>query len=248
MIGLESIYGLLAAQDVLLFILPAFIIARWKSKQPVTWLQMASPKWMVRREAGWTAFIMIVLQPAINLLGELNGMISLPSFMADMEAWMQKMEAANAETTEMILSASEPWQIIMNFLLIAVLAAFSEELLFRGALQGLFGHKHTGIWSVAILFSLMHLQFYGFIPRMLMGALFGYMMVWCGSLYIPMLMHLTNNALVVMINYIALGKPEMRTAIESFGTGSTWWAGVLSLIIGGWMIYKFHQLCLERRS
>ncbi|MBQ4391446.1 MAG: CPBP family intramembrane metalloprotease [Paludibacteraceae bacterium] len=251
---LSVIYSLLVGQDILLFILPAFIIARWKSRQPVTWLQMAPPKWMNREQATWAVLIMVVLQPAINLLGDLNSRIALPQFLSGMEAWMQKMEAANAATTDMLLSGSEPWQIIMNFLVVGVLAAFSEEMLFRGALQGWFsGRKdqspitnyqsHIGIWAAAILFSCMHLQFYGFIPRMLMGALFGYAMVWCGSLYIPMMMHMTNNVLVVLLNYIVLDKPDAKASIEAFGTGTTWWVGLLSLALGTWMIYHFYRIC-----
>jgi hypothetical protein len=76
-----------------------------------------------------------------------------------------------------------------------------------------------------------------------MGALFGYAMVWCGSLYIPMMMHMTNNVLVVLLNYIVLDKPDAKASIEAFGTGTTWWVGLLSLALGSWMIYHFYRIC-----
>ena len=87
--------------------------------------------------------------------------------------------------------------LLINMVMIGVIPAIGEEFLFRGALQKIFSewtkNKHLGIWISAILFSAMHLQFYGFIPRMLLGALFGYTLLWTGSLWIPIFGHFVNN-------------------------------------------------------
>ena len=249
--SIGSLYGLLVGQDILLFILPAILIARWKSKQPSEWLQLTSPNGWLKREHAWVAVLgMVVLQPGINLLADLNSRISLPSFMADIELWMQKMEEANAATTNLLLSGEEPWQILANFLVVGVLAAFSEELLFRGALQSWFREHMSqtmAIWVVAILFSLMHLQFYGFVPRMLMGALFGYTLVWSGSLYIPFLLHTTNNVLVVLLNFLVRNNAGAKAAVEAFGTGETWGIGLISLVVGCWLFYQFYRICQKHR-
>jgi len=252
MVSVGSLYGLLVGQDILLFILPAILIARWKSKQTAAWLQLSPvPQWL-KREHMWVAVLgMVVLQPGINLLADLNSRISLPTFMADIELWMQKMEEANAATTNLLLSGEEPWQILANFLVVGVLAAFSEELLFRGALQSWFREhmsRTMAIWVVAILFSLMHLQFYGFIPRMLMGALFGYTLVWTGFLYVPMVLHMTNNVLVVLLSFLVRNNEGAKASVEAFGTGDTWGIGLISLVVGCWLFYRFYQICKKYRA
>jgi membrane protease YdiL (CAAX protease family) len=89
---------------------------------------------------------------------------------------------------------------------IAVLPGIGEELLFRGFLQNLlkriFKNDHVAIWVAAVLFSAIHFQFYGFIPRMLLGALFGYIYVWSGNLLYPIIAHFVNNCVSLVALYV----------------------------------------------
>ena len=64
------------------------------------------------------------------------------------------------------------------------------------------GNIHLSIWASAIIFSAIHFQFYGFIPRLLLGALFGYLYYWSGNLLIPMFAHFVNNAFGVIMIYL----------------------------------------------
>jgi membrane protease YdiL (CAAX protease family) len=142
------------------------------------------------------------------------------------------------------LQADTIGQLILNIGLMALLPAFAEELTFRGTLQQILkgegvrvtGYRtHAAIWITAFVFSAIHMQFYGFIPRMLMGALFGYMLVWTGSLWIPVTMHFTNNALAVIAYYIehsafSIQHSDINIA-DTFGAGDTWYIGVISLLI-----------------
>lgn len=100
--------------------------------------------------------------------------------------------------------------LIVNLMVMAVCPAITEEFFFRGALQRLIGkwshNPHLVIWSVAILFSAFHLQFYGFIPRMLLGAYFGYLLLWSRSIWVPVFAHFVNNATAV----IGMSDPDMR--------------------------------------
>ena len=134
----------------------------------------------------------------------------------------------------------------------AVLPALAEELTFRGVLQRLLQGSnvsdfhtvkvpHIAIWVTAILFSAIHMQFYGFIPRMLMGALFGYMLVWTGSLWVPILMHFTNNAMAVILYFVATRAGWDMEKVDAIGTGDTLWLGIVSIVltIGG--IYAFRR-------
>ena len=143
--------------------------------------------------------------------------------------------------------------LIINILLMAVLPAISEELTFRGVLINLFkvkGEKlevkgesvpHLAIWCSAILFSAIHLQFYGFVPRMLMGALFGYMLVWTGSLWTPILMHFTNNAMAVILYFVSLRAGWDIEMMDAIGTNDTLWLGVVSMVITIVGIYAFRR-------
>ena len=213
---------LLVGQDILLFLLPAFIVARIKSPQPLEWLHLKTGcKWQTLLLA---VALMLVAQPSINLIAWANEQLTLPSSLAPWEEWMKQMEEANAATVAQLLGESGIGALLANLAVVALMAALSEEVLFRGMIQGLFTSRtvHTGIWVTAILFSLMHLQFYGFVPRMLMGALFGYILVWTGSLWVPITMHFVNNALAVLLTDVVW--------LEHFGREETWWVGALSLI------------------
>ena len=91
--------------------------------------------------------------------------------------------------------------------------------------------SHIAVWGVAILFSAVHFQFYGFLPRMLIGAYLGYLLVWTGSLWVPVLAHFTNNAFAVIASFIAFRYDMDTTQIESLGTDNTLWLGILSLFL-----------------
>ncbi len=185
-------------------------------------------KWPV---VGGVIVFMLVALPFINLLSEWNRQMELPAFLSGVEAWMEASEEAANQLTERFLSVDSVGGLLFNILLMAILPAFSEELLFRGVLLHLFSEKgrmHVAVWASAILFSAVHLQFYGFVPRMLLGAFFGYLYVWSGSLWLPMLAHFVNNAFAVVSYYIISRNNWNADALETFGFGDTLWWGILS--------------------
>ena len=101
---------------------------------------------------------------------------------------------------------------------------------------------HIAIWITAFIFSAVHMQFYGFVPRMLLGALFGYMFVWTGSLWVPVLMHFVNNGIAVVVNYLIDNQglaSDSKNWADTIGAGSTWWLGVLSLIVAVVLVITF---------
>jgi membrane protease YdiL (CAAX protease family) len=122
---------------------------------------------------------------------------------------------------------------IYNLLIMAVIPAIGEELLFRGVIQQQLHFRlknpHMAIWITAMLFSAIHMQFYGFIPRMLLGAFFGYLMVWTQSLWVPVLAHFLNNAGAVSMQYF-LGAELTEEKIDTFGTVTDDW---IYLVISG---------------
>lgn len=149
-----------------------------------------------------TLISMFLLSPAISLTALLNKEMALPEFMAPIENWMRQQEATAEQLTGILLSGKSPFTLIFNLIVIAAAAGITEEFFFRGALQriicGWTRNHHLIIWSAALLFSAFHIQFYGFLPRMLLGAYFGYLLYWGKNIWIPVFAHFVNNAFAVI--------------------------------------------------
>ena len=240
-------------QSAAMFLLPPLCMAYLWSKQPLEWLKVKGERVKVKCEGVWAVVLMLVALPAINLLAHINEQIALPAFLEPLEAWMKTQEETAKNLTDQFMHVTTFGGLIINLLLMAVLPAISEELTFRGVLMNLFKVKgerlevkgesvpHLAIWCSAILFSAIHLQFYGFVPRMLMGALFGYMLVWTGSLWIPILMHFTNNAMAVILYFVSLRAGWDIEMMDAIGTNDTLWLGVVSMVITIVGIYAFRR-------
>ena len=241
-------------QTVSIFLLPPLCMAYLWNQEPLEWLKLKGERRKVKGEFICAIAIMLVALPAINLLSNWNEQMTLPAFLEPLEQWMKQQEEAAKILTEKFLSANTLCGLSVNLLLMAVLPAIAEELTFRGVLQNLFtpsidnssslrGSRgsHLAIWCSAILFSAIHFQFYGFLPRMLMGALFGYMLVWTGSLWIPILMHFTNNAVAVLLYFVAQRAAWDMEKVDAIGTGNTLWLGIASIVLTIVGIYAFRR-------
>ena len=237
-------------QSAAMFLLPPLCMAYLWAKAPMQWLKV--DKFQSFKVSSMAILLMLVALPAINLLADINQQMALPTFLEPLEAWMKTQEETAKQLTEQFLSVTTYSGLIINILLMALLPAVAEELTFRGVLQRLFQGSnvsdfhtvkvpHIAIWVTAILFSAIHMQFYGFLPRMLMGALFGYMLVWTGSLWVPILMHFTNNAMAVILYFVATRAGWDMEKVDAIGTGDTLWLGIVSIVltIGG--IYAFRR-------
>ncbi|MFC5193575.1 CPBP family intramembrane glutamic endopeptidase [Algoriphagus aquatilis] len=142
-----------------------------------------------------------------GLLVYLNAQLELPEVMAGIETWMKEMETQLMELTKFLTDFQSVPELLTGILVIGVFAGVGEELFFRGLIQpkmqGYFKSPHWGIWITAIIFSAIHVQFYGFLPRVFLGALFGYMYHYSGSLLFPIIAHIFNNSLTVVVVYLS---------------------------------------------
>lgn len=209
-----------ALQTVLVFVVPTFICLLIYKKHPIEWLHLnAKISW---KQVLVVVAFMIVAIPGMNLLLWLNQKVPMP-------ALLDEMGKAAMELTEKLVVA-DSWQILLlNIFIIALLPAISEEICFRGTIQQyLKGNYHIVIWTTAIIFSAIHMQFDGFVPRMLLGAIFGYFFYWSGSLWLPILAHFTNNTISVLAYNICYKQNINIDEIDAFGTGDTLWVGILS--------------------
>lgn len=232
----SSLKWLQCIQTLSLFLLPALLCAWWwdGNHRPFRWLRM--DKMISWRVVGLAALVMVCAIPGINLLADLNNRIVLPECLSSLEQFFRQMEEEAALLTERFMQADNVWVMMINMGLMAVLPALAEEMSFRGVLQQLLGgRRHVAIWLTAVIFSAIHMQFYGFIPRMLMGALFGYVFVWTGSLWVPIVMHFVNNGMAVLVYYILSSKGVSidTNYADTLGAGTTWWLGIISLLTVG---------------
>ena len=232
----SSLKWLQCIQTLSLFLLPALLCAWWwdDNHRPFRWLRM--DKMISWRVVGLAALVMVCAIPGINLLADLNNRIVLPECLSSLEQFFRQMEEEAALLTERFMQADNVWVMMINMGLMAVLPALAEEMSFRGVLQQLLGGRtHVAIWLTAVIFSAIHMQFYGFIPRMLMGALFGYVFVWTGSLWVPIVMHFVNNGMAVLVYYILSNKGVSidTNYADTLGAGTTWWLGIISLLTVG---------------
>ena len=144
--------------------------------------------------------IALVSIPLIAYLSEINKLlINALHLSPSLTEWVLKSEKEAEALTFILAYYHTSGGMISGLIVIAILPAIGEELLFRGLIQTqlskIFLNPHLAIIVTGFLFSFIHFQFLGFLPRMFLGILFGYMFYWSNSLLIPILMHFANNAL-----------------------------------------------------
>jgi membrane protease YdiL (CAAX protease family) len=136
-------------------------------------------------------------------------------------------------------------------LMLAIIPALGEELIFRACFQKVLGrwtgNYHLAIWLSAIIFSSIHFQFYGFFPRMFLGALFGYLLVWSGSIWLPILAHFLNNGMAVVGAYVL--QQEGKNLDQVFESDPVSWPILISstLAFVG-LIWYFHNYTVKTRE
>jgi len=237
----ELMRGMQFLQTLIIFLFPAIICAWLYSDNYKEYLHADQPIHIP--VAVWAVIGMIAVTPFINWTHSINQQMTLPEAFKGLETWMRDTEDANSQLVELMLNTKNISTIVFNFLSICVVAAICEEFMFRGLLQTLLGrvirNPHILIWIVAILFSAVHLQFYGFVPRMLLGAWLGYLAYYTKTIWIPVLAHFTNNFYSVALYYLFQNTPDKMQKIDTIGTGSTWWVAVASLAL---FLFCFTQL------
>lgn len=231
-------------QSVGLFVIPPFIIAYLFYGNSTKYLYLKKP--IAFNSVLLVAVIMVIVMPFINFIGEINANMKFPEWMSGIETWMRNSEDKAAELTEAFLKVDNIGGLFFNLLMIAVLPALGEELLFRGVIQRIFSNMtrnhHWGIWISAIIFSAFHLQFYGFIPRLLLGVLFGYLLVWSGSMWLPIAAHFLNNGLATIAMYF-VDKGVIKPEVENIGsTSGSYYIAIISLLFVGSLLWLIKNM------
>jgi membrane protease YdiL (CAAX protease family) len=237
-------------QSIGLFVIPPFIFGKFFSGNSAHYLRLdVSPNSF---RLLWLLVIMITAIPVINLLASLNSMIRFPEFMSGVQNYIDEASKSYQTTTEAFMKVSTFWGLGMNLLIVAVIPAIGEELFFRGILQRIFvnwtRNIHWGILIPAFIFSAFHLEFYGFFPRWLLGIMFGYFLVWSGSIWVPIFAHFVNNSLAVIAYYL-VNKGILNDKTIDIGSNSDILPyTIICGIVSGFGIYWLYRKRFERQD
>lgn len=198
---------------------------------------------------GIVFILMIAFMFANSAIIEWNMNLDLGKLSPSFEEWAKGKEDELKELTEFLTRFDSIGGLLVGLIVIAVLPAIGEELLFRGLvqpkLQKLTGNPHAAIWIAALLFSAIHFQFYGFFPRLLLGALFGYLFYWSGNLWYAIFAHFINNGFTLIMLYLY---QQDVTDIDMEATEAVSWPVVLlAFVAGGFLLFQFHQLTKNRQ-
>lgn len=235
-------------QNVLVFMAPVVLLAlfcRAVEQRPVL-----STLWMTKapslKSITLVVIVYIVALPAMNWLIDWNNGLHLPSAMHELEQLLRSMEDSAQEVTMGLLTTHTWAGMLAMVLMVGLLTGMGEEMFFRAGMLGAMRHdgvnKHLAVWAVAVIFSAIHMQFFGFVPRLLMGAWFGYVMLWSGEVWTPVIAHSLNNAAVVVATFLAKNHYIDDNWIETLGVpqqGNVPWLALGSAVATVVIIYLF---------
>ena len=213
----------IALQNILIFMAPVLIMAlicRHSDQRPISqtmWMSKA-PSF---KSIAMVVLVYIVALPAMNWIVDWNEGLHLPQELRGVESILRDMEdSAQALTSDLLLSKT--WEgMLIRVLLVGVITGLGEEIFFRAGMLGSMHYggvkRHVAVWTVALIFSGIHMQFFGFVPRLLLGAWFGYVMLWSGEVWTPIIAHSLNNSIVVVFTFLANNHYIEDNIIETLG-------------------------------
>ena len=236
---------LMMAQGVLLFAALAGGALALASALGYGWAEYFSPR---RLGAGWwllgAAALIVVILPFMSTLIAWNAGVHFPAFLHDFEVWARTSEDRATVLTKFLTQFNSAGRFWVGVVVIALVPAIAEELVFRGVIQKnlvRWFSPHVGVWLGAALFSAIHFQFFGFVPRFVLGLVLGYLYLWSGNILVSMAAHFTQNAFQLLIIYL--------TQHGQFGWGFDpdsndalpWMLVIPSALLTAGLLYFLHQ-------
>ncbi|MBL7876219.1 MAG: CPBP family intramembrane metalloprotease [Cyclobacteriaceae bacterium] len=186
-----------------LILIPALYLLSMERVNPVQWLTSKTTSGLIILV---TTGLVLSFMATNSVFIEWNSTFVFPEFLKDFEHWAREREDLAEKLTKFFVTFDSDGEFLLGVFVIAFLPAIGEELVFRGMLQPELyratGNHHAAVWISAIIFSAFHMQFFGFVPRLFLGALFGYLYVWSGNLLLPMVAHFVNNGFSVLMMYL----------------------------------------------
>lgn len=231
------------------FFVPAIIFGYYVVREPDEYLKIRNPFPPVLLLLSLGA--MFFFLPTIDILGYFNHQLKLPPALHGLDKWIHDSEAQAAATIKIVLDMKTISDLLISLFVVAVLPAVSEEFFFRGCMQTIFerwtNNIHWGVWIAAFIFSFMHFEFLGFVPRLLMGAGLGYLFAWSGSIWPSAAAHCLNNGLAVW-GYYAWQHQMVKTNPDSnIPMFSQAWIYLLSTATSLFILFLYKRIALAHK-
>lgn len=207
---------------IIVFLLPPVVLSVLTERRPMAALGLTGR--INARQLGWAIVALVVVIPLVGWTAEWNETWKVPAVFRDMEKQAESL-------TKLFLAGNSIWDLLVNIVLIAVVPAIGEELFFRAGMQRLLanitGRQWVAVLISSIIFSLVHGEMLGFVPRVVLGGLLGTIFAISGRLWLSILIHMVNNGVQVVAFYLFMhGKIKTDPSASDH---VAWYAALLSL-------------------
>jgi membrane protease YdiL (CAAX protease family) len=201
------------------FIVPAFLFSYLFEGDLFSYYKFRNPTGMAPMLL--VILMMVSVIPFINYMAEINLKMEIP--IRALDQLLRSLESTAEEMMVAFTATKNIGGLLVNLLMIGVIAAVGEELIFRGLLQRLMcdmvKNVHLAILITALIFSAFHFQFFSFLPRFVLGLVLGYLMYYGQSIWYPILAHFVNNAMGVIYYYFN-SRGSGDDMLEEIGTST----------------------------
>ncbi|NNG27020.1 MAG: CPBP family intramembrane metalloprotease [Ignavibacteriaceae bacterium] len=201
------------AGQILFILLPALLFAKWIYGDVSKVISFKIPNW---RELILFIVGIIVLTPLLQSYLYIQNFFiekwaASSEFINSIKSLFDSLNELVEKTFGNLLSADNIPEMILVVIVIAVVPALAEEVMFRGFIQRSFEHKISAFKAAAvtaIFFGLYHFSPYGVLPLIALGLYFGFAAYLSKSLFIPVILHFLNNFTAVLLFFI-IGDDEI---------------------------------------
>lgn len=241
--NLSAVKVVQAVSTFVIFFLPAFITARIASRSP--WTHLGYRGGLKFNRVLVAVLLMATALPLVAWLADVNKAIPVS---AELKKLFEQFERQYEEQVKMLAKFQTPGDYFTALFIMALMPAIVEETFFRGGLQQVLHrwsrNPHLAILLTGLIFSVIHFSYFGFLPRVALGMVLGYIFYLSGNLWYSIIGHFFNNALMVTVLYAQYLKD--KNIDTQVGESAPWWAGLLSLGILIFLFLLLRQLCATR--
>jgi len=218
--------------------IPSFVFVRILNRNPFRYIGFNSAL-----SGKQVFFIVCIIFMGFFLSSALSSINEMIPISKSAETYFRNLEDEYNQEMMAIANMKSVQDYLFSLLMIALLPAIFEEMLFRGALQpvliNLSKSVFTGIFVTSILFSAIHASFYGFLPRLALGLIIGYIFYYSKNLWLASITHFLYNAFGVTQMYALSMRGELTT--EAMSDPSVHWAYGLLAAVSIYVIFKYFK-------
>ncbi len=241
-------YAIMAIQAIstfFMFFLPVYFLALICYRKPLKFIGFNTN--INYRQFFIVIGILILTFPLSGALAELNNIIPIPK---DWAIKFKAMEDSRAIQEAALININTFPKYLISLVVIGLLPGLFEEVCFRAGLQNIFIRWFKGPWVAvivtSIIFSIIHISYYGFLVRFGLGIILGFVFYYSGNLWLSVLFHFLYNGLQVTALYAMSfsGKKSPKDIEQNFPL----WVGIIALFLIIYLFKKFREYSLVQRA